>query len=143
MRKLILILAFFLSFNSIGQESLNFTKRPLKFVPYSIQMAIPIIAFEVLSKSERDKKYHFEAGYLTTATVGYFLRKKDYPLVVQILGSMLSGYIVNIAKEGADKYLNTGIYNIKDINAGGWGANIATLTFIIVTRDKPTKKTQF
>jgi len=135
-KRFVLIIALFLSFNSIAQENLNFTKRPLKFIPYSIQMAIPITAFNLLAKTETDKKLHFTAGYLTTATVGYVLRKKDYPLAVQIIGSLLSGYAVNIIKEGADKYLNTGVYNIKDINAGGWGANIATLTFIIVTRDK-------
>jgi hypothetical protein len=138
MKKTILILATLLTLNVKSQE-IKFEERNFNLPEYALTMAIPIIAFEVLSKSDRDKKYHFEAGYVTNATVGYFLKKHTDNIALQIIGSLASGILINYAKEYIwDKELGRGTFNQRDINAGGWGSNMAMFSYLWAIRKKGT-----
>jgi len=140
MKKFILILALLFSINLVGQNGMVFTKRPFKLAPYSITMAVPITGYSLMYKGDKDKLYHFMAGYGTTAVVGGFLRNHTDRLWIQVLGAWASGIAVNGAKEMADKHLGTGVYNPDDFTAGYWGATLGMFTYIIATRDIAEKK---
>jgi hypothetical protein len=136
MMKLLIIILLF-SLRAVSQENLTFEPRPLVLSEYVITMSLPILAFELISNADRDKKLHFEAGYIASATAGYFLRKHTDHILIQVLGTVLSGYLVTYAKEYIwDRGLGMGTFNKQDLNAGGWGSNFAMFSYIFTIRDK-------
>jgi hypothetical protein len=135
---LIVIILLLITLCGKAQE-LKFTPRPLVLPEYVLTMGAPILMFELLADSRRDKKYHFEAGYITSATAGYFLRKHTGNIFIQMVGTVLSGYLATYAKEYIwDKSLGMGTFSKLDINAGCWGSNAALFTYAWSIRDKGT-----